>query len=358
MADLQLVVDGMAYGGWQSISVQLSLETLAGGFELGVTELWPEQGAPREIPAGARCSVRIDGQTVITGHVDAVDHAVGAQHHRIAVSGRDATADLVDCSAVHRKGEWRNVRLDQIARDLAAPFGVAVRATADLGAVFPAFAIEPGESAFECLERAARQRGVLLTTDGQGTLLLCAAGDGGRVATALAMGENLLRSAVRNDQSERFSDYIVKGQRAGDDQVFGEAATQVKATARDTGIGRHRPLLLIDEDQGDIASFQRRARWEASVRAARALTVDCEVQGWRHADGLWRPNTLVQYRDPVLRLQRELLVRDVRFSAGEQGTRAGLVLVPRETYSLEASPESQPAPARGRRAAGGEDAFS
>lgn len=356
MADLVLNLGGTSYGGWTRINVHRGIEEIAGTFELALTERWPEHQQPLVIPPGAACSVAIDGQTVITGYVDAVDHGYDANSHALTVTGRDKTGDLVDCSAVHAKGEWRNARIDQIARDLAQPFGIAVRTSGDMGAAFPAFAIEPGETVFDCIERAARQRALLLTSDGLGNLVIGQPGSE-RMGTALKCGENLLSAQARNDNANRYSSYSVLGQRAGSDQVSGAAAAQVKATAADAGVTRHRPLVIVDEDQGDIAGFQRRAKWEAGVRAARALTYTGAVNGWRHADGLWQPNTLVQVYDPVLRLDRQLLVRDVDYVMDDQtGQISQLVLTPAEAYALLPVPAKK-APGRKNRRDDDEDFF-
>lgn len=358
MADLRLNIGGNSYGGWTAMYLHASVEEIAGTVELSLTERWPEHQEPLVIDPGAACTVSIDGQTVITGYVDAVEAGADASNHTLSVSGRDKTADLVDCSAVHAKGEWRNARIDQIARDLATPFGVQVRTSGDLGSPFPSWAIEPGESAYDCLERAARQRGVLLTSDGTGALVIGQPGTA-TVATALRMGDNLLSGRIRNDNASRYSEYRVLGQRAGSDQVSGAAAAQVKATAKDSGVARYRPLVIVDEDQGDIAGFQRRAKWEASVRAARALTYTAMVQGWQHASGLWRTNTLVQVYDPVLRLDRQLLVRDVDYVCDDQsGQITQLVLTPAEAYSLLKMPAKHKAPGRKGRKDSGEDAWS
>lgn len=352
--DLRLVVNGTAFGGWQSIRVRRSMEEVAGHFDLTVSELWPEQSTPREIRTGDKAAIDIDGETVITGFVDTLVAAIGERSHTVNITGRDATADMVDCSAMHSKGEWRNARLDQIARDLAAPFGIAVKVDADIGAPFPVWAQQEGERAFECLERAARQRAVLLLSDGRGGLVLGKASRT-RVGTALVEGENLLACNVRNDAAERYQTYIVKGQRAGSDDVSGEAASTMKATATDAGVTRPRTLVIVAEDEADLAALQRRAKWEASVRAARALTANASAQGWTHRDGLWAPNTLVRLRAPALRIDRDLLIRDVELVVDEQGTRAELVLTPAEAYSLVAMPGKQKAPRR-KRANGGADA--
>ncbi len=348
MADLQLVVNGQQHAGWNRIRVHRGLEEIAGEFDLGVSERWSETIPPIEVRAQDRCSVVVAGVTLITGNVDRVGYSYDATSHSVSVNGRDATGDMVDCAAEHAKGEWRNADIGQIARDLAKPFGIKVAIAGDIGAPFPVFALEPGETAFDCLERAARQRGVRLLSDGLGGLIV-----GAKEATAsgasLVEGENILGCEVSNDCSQRFAHYIVRGQQAGTDDTNGKDAAQVKATADDAGVLRNRTLVVVDEDQGDIAGLQRRAKWEASVRAARALTATVKVQGWTHANGLWQPNTLVRLNAPTVRIDRELLVRDVDFVVDENGTFTELVMVPKEAYSLLAMPEKKKAPKRSKR---------
>jgi prophage tail gpP-like protein len=338
MAEVVLNVNGVAYGGWQALRVHRGLEEVSGAFEIVATELWPEQRDPREIRGGDRCALQIDGVTVITGFVDSVRPSYGDGRHEVLIRGRDATGDLVDCSAVHKSGEWRNATLTQIARDLVAPFGLAVKVQTDVGAPFKQWAIQEGESVFENLERAARHRGVLLLSDGQGALVI-ARPSKQRVGTALERGMNILSASAENNQADRFSRYIVKGQRAGDDQDSGEVVASQKAEARDPGVGRYRPLVLVLEDQGDGATLQQRADFEANVRAARALDYTASVQGWSHAGGLWAPNQLVTVRDPWCRINRDLLVRAVDLVLDEQGTRAQLSLTIPDAYTLLPVPE-------------------
>ena len=95
--DIILEVDGRRYGGWKSIDISRGLEQCAGTFRLSVTDRWPQQNEPRGIKAGAACRVTIDGRAVITGYVDDVEASWSATSHEYRVSGRDKTADLVDC---------------------------------------------------------------------------------------------------------------------------------------------------------------------------------------------------------------------------------------------------------------------
>lgn len=340
MSELILQTNGQAYGGWKSIRVHLGMEEASSNFDIAVTELWPEQKTAREINAGDECVVKFGNETLITGYTDSVSVSYDNNNHGISVRGRDKTADLVDCSAIHKTGEWRNVKLEQIAKDLCAPFGIQVKTDVDTGAAFKSWAIEPGESVFTCIDRAAKHRGVLLTTDGTGVLIITSASKKS-LGITLQRGVNILSANAEDNAEQRFSEYIVKGQAAGDDDTNGEAVTSQKASSKDSGVKRYRPMIIVSEDQGDISSFKKRASFEASVRAGRARTASITVQGFTHAKGLWRPNQLVTVRDPWLKLSCDLLISEVDFTLDESGSRTELKLALPEAYTLLPVPEKK-----------------
>ena len=136
MSDLILTVNGNKYGGWQSVEVNRSIERPSGSFGLTLTELWPDQTEPWPINEGDACTVSMDGEVAITGHVDDVVPQFNDISHGITVTGRDNTGDLVDCSAIAKSGEWKGRNILQIAKDLAAPFGIEVTADVDPGPPF------------------------------------------------------------------------------------------------------------------------------------------------------------------------------------------------------------------------------
>ncbi len=338
--ELILATNGQKYGGWKSIRVHLGIEECSSSFDIGVTEIWPEQKTPREIKDGDQCSVSLAGETLITGYVDAVSVSYDTNNHTVQVRGRDKTADIIDCAAIHKSGEWVNAKLEQIAKDLCKPFGITVKVDTDTGAVFKKWAIEPGETVHETLERAARHRGVLLITDGKGTLII-ARPSKKSLGITLERGVNILSASGETSSEQRFSEYIVKGQAAGDDETNGEAVTSQKASAKDKGVKRYRPMIIVSEDQGNIATFKKRADFEANVRAARGRTASITVQGFKHSKGLWRPNQLITVRDPWLRLDRELLISEVDFTLDESGSRTDLKLALPDAYTLLPVPEQK-----------------
>lgn len=341
MPDVHLTVNGVDYGGWKSMRLARGIEQIAGTFELGVSELWPGQKIVREITMGDACSVKIDGTTVITGYVDEVAPGYGKDAHEVSVVGRDATGDLVDCSALFKTGQWSGAKADAIIRDLCQPFGIKVKTDVDGASAavdVTQLSLQGGEAVFEILDRIAKLKAVLLMSDGQGGLVITKAGRGGRVATALQRGVNILGGRLNFSFKERFSRYIVKGQGASSDALFGDA-TRLKAETTDPMVKRYRPLVVIADDLADGATVKRRALWEANTRAGKSAQFGITVQGWRHPEGLWQPNTLVRLTDPWLRTDAELLVKSVQFSLDDSGSFTTLALTSPQAFELIPMPK-------------------
>lgn len=336
--DVRLEIEGALYGGWTSITIRRGLEQVAGTFELAVTERWPGQAIPRPIKPGAACRVLVDGDPVITGYVDDVPPEYNEKEHTLLVTGRDKTADLVDCSAP--SAQFAGRRLAQVAEALCRPFGIDVVSECDTGPAFRLLKNHEGDSVYETLEAAAKVRAVLLITDGQGRLVLTRAGMGKRVATVLELGTNILACKALFTMRDRFSTYTIKGQGVGLDG-WGTAAAHAKGRATDPRVPRHRPLTIITDAQTEGQSAGERAQWEASVRYGRSRRVSYTLCGWKHESGLWAPGQIVPVRDVWLGIDESLLVVQVAYMLDDQGTRCELTLQPVEAFRLLPVPEAK-----------------
>ena len=349
MTDVTLVVSGRRLEGWTSATVIRALETIAGRFSITLSERDPATMGPRTISPGEACAVELDGEQVLKGFVDAVHPAYERESHAIIVTGRDATGDLVDCSAASSPGEWHDTSLLEIAFALVRPFGMEVRAEVDVGAPFRRFRIEEAETVFEAIERACRFRGVLPLSDGDGALVL-GAPTRARSAVRLERGVNILSASGESSWTDRFSEYTLLGQQPGNDFLGVPETAHVHATARDPGVTRHRPLTIVAEQALDAVEATERIEWEASVRAARARSARIMVQGWREEEGggaLWSPGRLVRVVDDWLGIDRELLVSTTVQSISDAGTTTQLTLYRESAFvrRIPAEPEDSGATA-------------
>jgi prophage tail gpP-like protein len=319
-----LVVDGVAYEGWQQMRVQRGIEQIAGAFVLQVTLKWAGQDDPYEMREGLPCQVLIGQDVLITGYIDEYEPSYDAENSTITVHGRGKTADLVDCSAIYKTGQWHNVGLLQIVQDIVKPFGIGVVVVVDLdlGDPFKSFALEECEKAFDAIDRACRMRGVLCADTPAGEVLLTLTSNESS-DVQLVEGVNIKSAGAKHSWKERYSQVTLKGQSKGDDGEWGATVAHIKAQASDAEINRYRPLVVIAEHGAGIATLKERAQWETKVRMGRGKRGHIEVVGWRTGKNgqegpLWTPNTLVYINSPRLKLDREMLIVDCEYEVDDK----------------------------------------
>lgn len=333
-------INGTRFGGWERVRIDRSIETLSGAFSLGVSERWPgNESISRGIKPGDRCVVRIDKDVVVSGYVDDVDPSLDAESHDIDISGRDNTSDLIDCSAIHKPGQWSKLRLEQIAQELIDPFkGITIKTQVDTGERFTKFALEPGETVHEAIMRMCKLRAVLAISDGLGNLIFTTAGKS-KTNTALIEGKNIKSIQGHFSHLERFSEVHVKAQSQGSDHQKAAVTTGWKGTAKEPEIKRYRPLLVMAEGQANTKQCQERAAWEVATRSGKGTRINIQVAGWRQnkteGSPLWSINSLAWVQSDTLKIKQSLLIASVSFSLDESGGEiTDIELVKPDAYKL------------------------
>lgn len=335
---IALRVNGRAYSGWKSARITRGIETVAGSFELSVSDRWNGNETPWPIVEEDECIVTVNGVDLITGWVDSRTLDYDAKQHSLSVSGRDKAGELVDCSAVFKTWEYAQVALLSLAKKICAPFNIPVAldpSIKKLPAPYTKFTIDPGETAFGVLDRACQICGVLPVSDGQGGLLLTRAGTA-RADTQLIEGQNILHASAHYEATGRFGTYIVTAQKPGVDEDFGAGAASVKATSHDFEVVRTERILMIHQGEAMTLSLAKsRAQWEATIRKAKAVTFTVRVQGWTQASGvLWRPNELTRLTSPKIGVDGDLLITQVKMSLDASGgTLTELTLKPPDAFA-------------------------
>lgn len=329
MREIRLEVNGMDYTGWEEITVNKSIEAVSGKYSLKVSDL------PDKFPIrpGDACKLFLNGKKIMDGYVDTAEADINSEDHSITITGRDKSADIVDCSATNPSQEFLNIGFAELLRKLAEPFGVSVTVNVPGLEKFKKFSLQQ-ESAYEAIERACRLRGVFATATIDGDIVIDQYGVR-RADVGLAIGQNVLTGSVTYDHTDRFSHYYVYGQQPGDDEVNGENSAQLVGTALDSDIKRFRPLVVVAEGAVNLAVAKQRAEWEAAVRAAKAVNTRITVQGWEQTqDGrLWDINELVPCDMPALGVTGEMLIKDVQFTINNSGgTITNLTLTKKNAY--------------------------
>ena len=334
-----LTVDGLEYGGWKSVQIIADLERQFRTFKLDITWQWPGQTQVRRIQPGAPCEVRIGSELVLTGYVFKAPISYDGRQISLSVEGSSKTQDLVDCAAINRPNQWHQQPLLSIVEALASSYSVFVTSEITETARLGSHTIVPGETVFQSIDRLLTLFRVFSTDDAQGRVVLARPGSGGRASDGLELGRNILSANAPMDYSQVFAEYRVIGQHKGNDLKSGAAVSEVEAIASDLGYQRKRVTVINEGMQITPKLALQRARWEAGTRAGKALTSTYQVQGWRQANGdLWRHNTLVKVKDPVLEVDGDMLISKVTYALSAQGSVTTLQVAPPYTFDANPTP--------------------
>ncbi|MFL1562484.1 phage baseplate assembly protein [Pseudomonas sp. O64] len=330
-----LSVNGMDYSGWTKVSITASIERQCRQFDVGVT--WEFSGdVPIPIRHGDRCAVRIGADHVLTAFVFKTPISYDAKQITRGIGGRSKTADLVDCAAINKPGQWRGQSLQAIVKALASTYKIDVVSEVAETSKITDHTIEPGETVFESIDRLLTLSRLLSTDDALGRLVIVSPGNAGRAVDSLQLGQNVMTGSSDLDFSGVFSEYRVIGQRKGTDDESGAASSEVAATVTDPRAPRYRVLLI--QESGDLTPelAQARANWERGNRIGKALTLNYKVQGWRQSNGaLWRVNLIVRVVDRALGIDRDMLISEVKYDLDENGTTCSLSVAPAEAFLPE-----------------------
>ena len=347
--DVTLLVNSRTFRVWQHLELTRGIEQAAATWGVQATARWPDESNPIRIRPLSDVNLYLGEDLVVTGFVDTISPSYSARDHAIQVTGRSRPGQLVDCSHVDAGPQFRNQTLLQIARALAAPYGIDVRAPVDTGAPIRRFVLEPTETVFAAIERLARLRQLLVTDNADGELVLTKAGttraigalvcEAGPISALPRYGPrgNILSASASFDGSVRFSEYLCRSQMVPSDSTFGTPASETAGSETDDGLDLRRVLRISPEGPSDNATCKARATWEAARRAGRSVSYECTVQGWRQAkDGpLWEPNQPVSLDDRIIGLEAEMLITQCTYTLGLDGSRCTLTLAMPAAYELE-----------------------
>lgn len=339
---IELKIGGVKYNGWKTASVSRSLNCMASSFELTVSDRYI--GSKRNIPLDEPCQILIDGNPVITGYLDRIAPRYSATSHEVTFSGRSKTCDLVDCSVIMDAGQILAGNPQTIIKKILQPFGIGlIFQSSDTLKEIPDFQVQPGETAQSIIEKICKRCGLTYTDDAAGNLVVQSVGSGASVATLVhrisdGSMNNILQGSVEYNSRDCFSQYYVKSQLVGTDELGAEDITGIEGKSDDVDVTRYRPLVLTAESAMDAGTAQTRASWEKSNRRAKSQKFEYTTDGWRTSSGkLWVPNSYINIDDEFARIKGKLIISAVKLSVGTSGTTTTLQITTPEAFIMSSA---------------------
>lgn len=344
---LLLEVNGIPYKDFTSGSVTARLDALCNTFIFTTVST---QGLPLPFRGGESCRVIVDDEVVLSGHVEIISVDYSEASHQITITGRDYTGDLLDSTLDAISDIRAPITLKEIIRKVLSSINLDLdviekTSTKAFNAAEDLISPKPGSNAFSLIEQYARKRNVLITSNGDGNIVITKSS--GEVINASIRGElnsddnNVLTASASYDTTGRYNAYkftsslnpIALNLSGAFDLA---AVVNQSGGTNDTEVRKSRQLVLIAESPFSNGQNEERAKWEANVRKARGQVYSAQVLGYKNVTGnLWKINTLVNVKDDFCGINAQMLINSVTYNLNlDGGSTTTLTLLDKDSYTL------------------------
>ena len=321
-------VGGMSYTAFEVAQVRAAFNEAARSFRIEVAAELGASATNKIFKVGTKLTIHANGDLLLTGFVDTKRPRFDSQKAMIAISDRSNSGDLVESSAKHETGQFENKDVMEMGNEVSKGIGAKFTTDQTLEKI-EQYQVHPGESCFRMVEKMARQQGLTICGEADGNAKITKAGNK-RHAGGLIEGYNILTGTAEQNNSNRHSEYTVRGQRP-----FGHGVDnlQLQAIVNDKGVDRHRPIVIIQDGDTTKKRTKKRAKNRKDRAAGHALKATIDTQGFRDDAGkLWEPGHLIWVESPFLDIAQDMLIESVNFMQSEKGSVATISLTDPRAY--------------------------
>lgn len=285
---IRLTIGSLECSSWEHAEIDNQIDTPAESWNL---TLFQQDGQllSSEIKGGAEVKIFYGDELILTSIADKVSEAVSRSGYGLQISGRDLAGQLIDCSVPIFNG--RQVTLEELIGKYVL--------NGDLGSIFHdvriqdnswlknKVSVEPSESLWDAIEKAAQVTGQHVWLDPDGTLNI---GDPFKnpyyVQTKLRLNKpndsknNVLSLEYENDVSRVFSQFKILSQDGEANHILSEGTAQTQY-----GFNRLKILSLGDvETQAEADTALEKIKKDNNFESH---TLMVTVQDWTVDGKVW-----------------------------------------------------------------------
>ena len=331
-----VMINGAPFGFWTTASINIQFDTASNEATVSMSER-PRDPLPVRLNDPA--VVLIDGEPVVTGFVDDIDGDHGFQDHRINITIRDKTQDLIESTIGPKQEHKPPISLKKVCEKTIEQMEleIAVKDFVNPSEFRPSEKVAGQIDVFghDHLKNWANKRQCVLNTDGKGNLQI----DRNRkrlFAGALFKAfedspqNNILASRYRNSSKNRANTHKAAGQKSPTDRHWegrpkDDAPAQANpistnvGEAKDTAMRPSRRIHYRGRQAIEGETPQKAAAWKANLARAHGVTYEARVQGFYGAGQLWWPGYLVPVFDAHWELAATMFIKGVSFEKSFEG---------------------------------------
>lgn len=363
--EITVLIEGKSYRLWETAEITRSFEVIADAFAL--TGPWdPTNTDDKETfkPFSYKAfSLYVGGEQIMRGTILNTNPESSANQNTVAISGYSTAGILADVMLPPTlyPFETDGLNLLQIAQKMSSPYGVTVISRDDTGTPFGTIIdvnllvdptknvlgqgkaeityiegekvdIGPVEKIYTFLIKLARQRGLVISSDNSGRLLLQGPTNEPAQDTIRAGQDPFIKSSAEYKGQQRYSTITALGTEVIDG--VGSSGNVTDPAIKKTGINRP---LVIKAQETNKGNLKDAATAQYGRQLASSIVNIVTVRGWRRPSDnkLWKDNTKLIYINPgdMIYSETEFLIRQAKYVRGPKTEVTELTLVFPEAYN-------------------------
>jgi prophage tail gpP-like protein len=360
---IYLELGGKRFINWKSFTVSRNINNFCGSFNatLKITTEEYAQLIYDELSTDKPAKIFIGEDQIFEGWAFSRSRGITSEETNVSISGRDLTADLVDCTLELPNYELNNVTIKSVCDMICSKFGVYSSVTLNEKQVFQRVAIDETESGFSVIDRMCKSRSLIPTTNRFGDLVIRDLSVETVVESidSLVYGDNILEISETVELSERYSSIKIIGkaiEKSEDEDKniseilsWGKRKSKKKNSEKikdpnfkiaDNEIKRYRHISISNENIHRSDSLRKKALWERRTRRGKTFGYTIKVRGF-HQRGIATRNPLwdifnkVYLRVQPWKIDGVYIIDGIKYSYDDSGKFTELHVVPVDTYATE-----------------------
>lgn len=339
---------------WKTYRIESDLMTPADAWSVslgGMSALTLPSGKRIQLPPaitnavpGAKVDIRLGDDLILRGVVDSLEEDISKTSHSVDLSGRDMAGQLLDCSAPIFTAE--QIALPALVKKIVSPFGITqVRIDASDPLTRTKVNVEPGDTAWSALQRAAEANGLFPWFDPSGVLVI------GRPDYTTAPVATLIMQMLKPEQNnilsahrsrslhDVYSEVAVLGQTPGTAKAGGHRGILARASSAQVGL--YRPHFVTDHECDTAKVAKNRASKLLSDGLLESDNLTIKVRGHRTDNGTpWTPGQRVKVSIEPYNIDYEIwFIMGRTFSCGRDSAQVTELKLKRDgLWQLDAHP--------------------
>lgn len=298
--EIRLIVGGYECKEWDDVTIDSQVDVPADAFSFSLYN--PPLGhLPAEVKAGTTAEIYYGNELILTGIIDKLKEAVSRSGRTLQLSGRDLAGQLIDCSVPINNS--RQITLSTLIQDyvLASPLGTVIHGfrVQDDAWLKNKITVEPSESLYDAIAKAAQVTGQFVWMDEQGVMNIGNPFNQSKQPSQTlnlmfdGQNNNVISASYDEDVSNVFSDLKILSQDEKGQHILAE-------TNRTTPYAYSRLKIIT------LADVETQAEAQAAIDKVQhdndleAYTLTTTVPDWVMNGSVWKTTGQIHFNSDVL----------------------------------------------------------